>query len=218
MDLCLQALVGRIHVTRGNSPWHHCGSTRPAIFKGTRLRPSLGLSQASSCMVKGVDGTPSQARPMCVHTPANTHLFAPLLGWDCVVSPWMDESPRTRHSWLWTRTQGHLGTTSPGPRTCSMGPEEGRFSFVSQTPCPMGRGTARTAPHLPQCEEGHGLTKEQEDVTIPNIRKNEAKMLESQQKGCVCSSFGFACSIASLSQLPSLLRTTSEELSRQFSK
>ncbi|XP_058544229.1 uncharacterized protein LOC131487466 isoform X3 [Neofelis nebulosa] len=161
MDLCLQALVGRIHVTRGNSPWHHCGSTRPAIFKGTRLRPSLGLSQASSCMVKGVDGTPSQARPMCVHTPANTHLFAPLLGWDCVVSPWMDESPRTRHSWLWTRTQGHLGTTSPGPRTCSMGPEEGRFSFVSQTPCPMGRGTARTAPHLPQCEEGHGLTKEQ---------------------------------------------------------
>lgn len=38
-----------------------------------------------------------------------------------------------------------------------------------------------------------------EDVAIPNIRKNEGKMLKSQQKEFVFSSFGFACTIVFLS-------------------
>lgn len=156
---------GRIIFGALVAPWL-CGNAGRAA-PGSRP-PAHPLSPSTLSFLLHREGRgwhPQPARPVCVRTAANTHPFAPLLGWVCVVSPRMDESPRTLHSWPRTRTQGHLGTTSPGPQDLQHGPEGGRFSFIPQTPCPTGRGTARTAPRLPQCEEGHGLTKEQVSST-----------------------------------------------------
>ncbi|XP_045318146.1 uncharacterized protein LOC123587957 [Leopardus geoffroyi] len=128
-------------VTRGNSPWHHCGSTRPAIFKGTRLRPSLGLSQASSCTVRGVDGTPSQ-HAQCVSAPQQTPTPLPPCWAGSVWSlhGWMNPRGHCIHGpghglrAIWAR---HL----QGPRTCSM-VQKGDASPSSRRPLAL-RGGAR---------------------------------------------------------------------------